>query len=129
MPFRYRPIQPTNVSSTDGDQPIDTQIEAMKQALSPKTWDLLRWMNDQDLALYEAAHEMIESRLKTGFPFTSLIASSRAVLATSGVKRPCSDARSISRQQVPQRVIVVDGHHRRGKGLWRISNHCVLAML
>ena len=68
MPFRYRPIQPVNVSSTDGDQPIDTQVEAMKQALSPKTWDLLRWMNDQDLALYEAAHEMMENRLNTGFP-------------------------------------------------------------
>ena len=36
MPFRYRPIQPANVSSTDGDQPIDTQVEAMKQALNPK---------------------------------------------------------------------------------------------
>ena len=39
----------------------------MEQSLSPETWRKLNWLNDQDLALYEIAHEMVEKRLTNGF--------------------------------------------------------------
>ncbi|CAI8438449.1 MAG: Uncharacterised protein [Halieaceae bacterium] len=39
----------------------------MERSLSPETWQKLHWLNHQDLALYEIAHEMVEKRLANGF--------------------------------------------------------------
>ena len=66
--FTYRPRKAENVSSPDHDQPIERQLDAMKQKMSAETWEKLCWMNHQDLALYETVHEIVEQRLANGFP-------------------------------------------------------------
>jgi len=66
--FTHRPRKAENVSSPDHDQPIERQLDAMKQKMSAETWEKLCWMNHQDLALYETVHEIVEQRLANGFP-------------------------------------------------------------
>ncbi len=65
--FNYSKKTAENISARDYDQPIAKQIEAMRSAVSEKTWQKLQWLNHQDLELYEVAHEMVETRLRYGF--------------------------------------------------------------
>ena len=67
IPFSYQPKRAENISSPDHGQPISEQLAAMQENLTAATWDKLRWMNHQDLALYDVVHNMLETRLTTGF--------------------------------------------------------------
>ena len=67
IPFSYQPKRAENISSPDHGQPISEQLAAMQENLTAATWDKLRWMNHQDLALYDVVHDMLETRLTTGF--------------------------------------------------------------
>ena len=67
IPFSYQPKRAENISSPDHGQPISEQLDAMREHLTAATWDKLRWMNHQDLALYDIVHDMLEKRLVTGF--------------------------------------------------------------
>jgi hypothetical protein len=67
IPFSYQPKRAENISSPDHGQPISEQLAAMQEHLTAATWDKLRWMNHQDLALYDMVHDMLEKRLTTGF--------------------------------------------------------------
>ena len=67
IPFSYQPKRAENISSPDHGQPVSEQLAAMQEHLTAATWDKLRWMNHQDLALYDIVHDMLETRLATGF--------------------------------------------------------------
>ena len=67
IPFVYTKRQAENVSSPDFQNTVEEQLRSMEQSLSPETWQKLHWLNHQDLALYEIAHEMVEKRLTNGF--------------------------------------------------------------
>lgn len=67
IPFSYQPKRAENISSPDHGQPISEQLDAMQEHLTAATWDRLRWMNHQDLALYDIVHDMLEKRLANGF--------------------------------------------------------------
>ena len=67
IPFSYQPKRAENISSPDHGQPISEQLDAMQEHLTAATWDKLRWMNHQDLALYDIVHDMLEKRLANGF--------------------------------------------------------------
>ena len=67
IPFVYTKRQAENVSSPDFQNTVEEQLRSMEQSLSPETWEKLHWLNHQDLALYEIAHEMVEKRLTSGF--------------------------------------------------------------
>ena len=67
IPFVYTKRKAENVSSPDHENTVEEQLRAMEQSLSPQTWEKLNWLNHQDLALYEIAHEMVEKRLANGF--------------------------------------------------------------
>ena len=67
IPFVYTKRRAENVSSPDFQNTVEEQLRSMEQSLSPETWEKLHWLNHQDLALYEIAHEMVEKRLTSGF--------------------------------------------------------------
>jgi hypothetical protein len=67
IPFTYTKRKAENVSSPDHQSTVEEQLRSMEQSLSPETWQKLNWLNHQDLALYEIAHEMVEKRLANGF--------------------------------------------------------------
>jgi len=67
IPFVYTKRKAENVSSPDHQSTVAEQLRSMEQSLSPETWQKLNWLNHQDLALYEIAHEMVEKRLTNGF--------------------------------------------------------------
>ena len=67
IPFSYQPRPAANISSPDHGQPISEQLAVMQEHLTATTWDKLRWMNHQDLALYDVVHDMLEARLASGF--------------------------------------------------------------
>ena len=67
IPFTYTKRKAENVSSPDHQSTVEAQLRTMEQSLSPETWQKLNWLNHQDLALYEIAHEMVEKRLANGF--------------------------------------------------------------
>jgi hypothetical protein len=65
--FVYTKRKAENVSSPDHQSTVEEQLRSIEQSLSPETWQKLNWLNHQDLALYEIAHEMVEQRLANGF--------------------------------------------------------------
>ena len=67
LPFVYTKRKAENVSSPDHQSTVEEQLRSIEQSLSPETWQKLNWLNHQDLALYEIAHEMVEKRLANGF--------------------------------------------------------------
>ena len=67
IPFVYTKQKAENVSSPDHQSTVEEQLRSIEQNLSPETWQKLNWLNHQDLALYEIAHEMVEKRLTNGF--------------------------------------------------------------
>lgn len=67
VPFVYAQREAENVSSPDHQSTVEEQLRSMERSLSPETWQKLQWLNHQDLALYEIAHEMVEKRLANGF--------------------------------------------------------------
>jgi hypothetical protein len=67
VPFAYEKREAENVSSPDYKDTVEEQLRTMERSLSPETWQKLHWLNHQDLALYEIAHEMVEKRLTNGF--------------------------------------------------------------
>jgi hypothetical protein len=67
VPFVYTNRKAENVSSPDHQSTLEEQLRSMERSLSPETWQKLHWLNHQDLALYEIAHEMVEKRLANGF--------------------------------------------------------------
>ena len=67
IPFVYTKRRAENVSSPDFQNTVEEQLRSMERSLSPETWQKLHWLNHQDLALYEIAHEMVEKRLTNGF--------------------------------------------------------------
>ena len=67
IPFLYTKRKAENVSSPDHQSTVEEQLQSMESSLSPETWQKLHWLNHQDLALYEIAHEMVEKRLTNGF--------------------------------------------------------------
>ena len=68
MDFAYQKGSAENISAPDHGAPMEQQLKSMQDSVSTETWQKLRKLNDQDLALYEIAHDMVEQRLKTGFP-------------------------------------------------------------
>ena len=67
IPFLYTKRKAESVSSPDHQSTVEEQLQSMESSLSPETWQKLHWLNHQDLALYEIAHEMVEKRLTNGF--------------------------------------------------------------
>ncbi len=67
LPFVYQKRGAENVSSPDYQNTVEERLRAMEHSLSPETWKKLHWLNHQDLALYDIAHEMVEKRLTNGF--------------------------------------------------------------
>lgn len=68
MTFDYQQRAAENISAPDHGAPIEAQLQSIKDGVSSETWQQLRKLNDQDLSLYDIAHEMVEQRLKSGFP-------------------------------------------------------------
>ena len=66
--FSYEKRKAENVSSPDHKKPVEAQLKAMESSLSPETWQQLNWANHQDLALYDIVNEIVEERLREGFP-------------------------------------------------------------
>ena len=68
MNFSYQQRPADNISAPDHGTPIEAQLKSLQDGVSSDIWLKLRQLNDQDLSLYEVAHEMVEQRLKSGFP-------------------------------------------------------------
>ena len=66
FPFSYKPRKPENVSAPDHGDPIETQLQTMKDSISKEMWEKLQWLNHQDLELYDITEKIIERRLKSG---------------------------------------------------------------
>ena len=66
FPFSYKPRKAENVSAPDHGDPVEKQLQAMKDSISKETWEKLQWLNHQDLELYGITEEIIEDRLNSG---------------------------------------------------------------
>ena len=48
-PFKYTAVNAENVTSSDHNRPIETQLSSIENNLSKKIWEKLKWLNHQDI--------------------------------------------------------------------------------